>query len=118
MDIQAFKAYCSGKKGVTAYFPFDEETLVYKVGSKMFALTNINSDVFRMNLKCSPSMTGDLRSAYPAIKPGYHMNKEHWNTIEADGSIPEEKLYWLIDLSYDLVLKGLKKQEREGIMKL
>ena len=115
MNLQDFRDYCLKKNGVAEYFPFDEETLVFKVGSKMFALTNINNSVFEVNLKCEPIMSEDLRREYSAIKPGYHMNKKHWNTITIDNSIPEDKVRFLIDLSYDLVFRGLKKSEREGI---
>lgn len=118
MNLQQFRCYCTAKKGVTEAFPFDDETLVIKVGSKMFALTNIKSDSFWINLKCDPLMAIDLRREYECIKPGYHMNKVHWNTIEVDGTLNEEKLHWLIDLSYDLVYKGLKKTEKVLIEQL
>lgn len=116
MDLKQFKSYCLSKKGVTEAFPFDEETLVLKVGSKMFALTNITNPILEINLKCDPFMSQDLRREYKAIKPGYHMNKTHWNTITIDGSVPEEKIYFLIDLSYELVFKGLTKNEKNNII--
>jgi predicted DNA-binding protein (MmcQ/YjbR family) len=112
MDLKEFKNYCLNKKGVTENFPFDDETLVLKVGSKMFALTNINKPILEINLKCDPFMAQDLRKEYSSITPGYHMNKTHWNTIVVDRTIPEDKLLFLIDLSYDLVYKGLKKSEK------
>ncbi|WP_040214690.1 MmcQ/YjbR family DNA-binding protein [Clostridium polynesiense] len=117
MNLEILREYCAGKKGVTENFPFDEETLVFKVGSKMFALTNINSAEFSVSLKCDPFMAQDLRRNYAAIKPGYHLNKEHWNTITIDGSIEDKMIYFLIDHSYDLVYKGLKKAEKEAISK-
>lgn len=112
MNLKEFREYCLNKRGVTESFPFDEETLVLKVGSKMFALTNINKPILEINLKCDPFMAIDLRNAYSSIKPGYHMNKTHWNTVVVDGTIPEDKILFLIDLSYDLVYKGLKKSEK------
>jgi predicted DNA-binding protein (MmcQ/YjbR family) len=112
MDLKEFKNYCLSKKGVKETFPFDDETLVLKLSSKMFALTNINNPVLEISLKCDPLMAQDLRREYESIKPGYHLNKTHWNTIRVDGSIPEDKLLFLIDLSYDLVFKGLKKSEK------
>lgn len=112
MDLNEFKKYCLSKKGVIETFPFDDETLVLKVGSKMFALTNINSPILEINLKCDPLMAQDLRREYSSIKPGYHMNKTHWNTVVADGTVPEDKLLFLIDLSYDLVYRGLNKKEK------
>ena len=115
MDFQIFRNYCTGKKSVIEDFPFDDETLVFKVGSKMFALTNINKKPFQINLKCDPLIAQDLRTQYEAVKPGYHMNKRHWNTVEIDGTIPNDKIFWMIDISYDLVFKALKKSERETI---
>lgn len=112
MNLKEFKDYCMSKKGVTETFPFDDETLVLKVGSKMFALTNINNPILEINLKCDPFMSQDLRKEYSSIRPGYHMNKTHWNTVTVDGTIPEDKLLFLIDLSYGLVYKGLKKSEQ------
>jgi predicted DNA-binding protein (MmcQ/YjbR family) len=112
MDLKKFRNYCLAKKGVTESFPFDDETLVLKVGSKMFALTNVNKPIFEINLKCDPLMAQDLRREYSSIKPGYHMNKTHWNTITVDGTVTEDKILFLIDLSYDLVYKGLKKNEK------
>jgi predicted DNA-binding protein (MmcQ/YjbR family) len=112
MDLKEFRNYCLRKKGVTESFPFDDETLVLKVGSKMFALTNVNKPILEINLKCDPLMSQDLRREYSSIKPGYHMNKTHWNTITIDGTVPEDKVLFLIDLSYDLVYKGLTKNEK------
>lgn len=115
MDLKEFKSYCLNKKGVAETFPFDDETLVLKVGSKMFALTNITKPTLEINLKCDPMMSLDLRKEYSSIKPGYHMNKTHWNTITVDGTLPEDKLLFLIDLSYDLVYKGLSKNEKAAL---
>ena len=115
LSLETLKNYCLTKIGVTFCFPFDDETLVFKVGNKMFALTNINKPILEINLKCEPFMSEDLRRNFHAIKPGYHMNKKHWNTIVLDGSIPDEKILFLIDLSYDLVYKGLKKSEKEAL---
>ena len=117
IDLQQLKKYCLSKKGVSEDFPFDDETLVFKVGSKMFALTNIKEKELKINLKCDPMMAQDLRQEYEAIKPGYHMNKTHWNTVEIDGTINDNIIEMLIDISYDLVFKGLRKKEREEINK-
>jgi predicted DNA-binding protein (MmcQ/YjbR family) len=115
LSLQMFKNYCTSKNGVTECFPFDDETLVFKVSSKMFALTNINKPVLEINLKCEPFMSEDLRRDFPAITPGYHMNKKHWNTIILDGSIPDEKILFLVDLSFELVYSGLKKSEKQTL---
>jgi predicted DNA-binding protein (MmcQ/YjbR family) len=112
MDLREFRSYCLSKKEVTESFPFDEETLVLKVGSKMFALTNVNKPILEVSLKCDPLMAQDLRKEYSSIKPGYHLNKTHWNTITVDGTVTEDKILLLIDISYDLVYKGLKKAEK------
>ncbi|HEY8400199.1 MAG TPA: MmcQ/YjbR family DNA-binding protein [Cytophagaceae bacterium] len=113
MNIEDFRNYCLSKKGVTEEFPFDENTLVFKVMNKMFALTDV--DVFEsINLKCDPEEAVMLRERYNAVLPGYHMNKKHWNTIVMDGSISDKLVYQWIDHSYDLVVKGLtKKQQHE-----
>jgi len=116
MEFNTFKMYCLSKKGSTETFPFDDETLVFKVGSKMFALTNINDPKLSISLKCEPSLSIDLRKEFSSVKPGYHLNKTHWNTVDVDGSITDDKIFWLIDLSYDLVFKGLKKEEKDKIL--
>ena len=115
MTLEDFKKYCLNKKGVKEYFPFDDEVLVFKVASKMFALTNIKSSDFKISLKCEPLLSIDLRMDFSAIEPGYHLNKKHWNTISIDESIDDQRIYWLLDLSYDLVFKGLKKAEKAEI---
>lgn len=115
MDFNVLRSYCLKKKGVMEDFPFDTETLVFKVGSRMFALTNMNKLPLEVNLKCDPSLAVELRNESAAIKPGYHMNKKHWNTVVIDGSLDEGKIFWMIDMSYNLVLNSLKKSEREKI---
>jgi predicted DNA-binding protein (MmcQ/YjbR family) len=94
-------------------FPFDEVTMVFRVKKKMFALMNISESQLRINLKCNPDFAQELRSSFTAINPGYHMNKRHWNTITLDGSIDSDRISWLIGHSYDCVVAGLSKKERE-----
>ena len=113
MDIESFHAYCLSKKGVEETFPFDENTLVFKVMGKMFALTNLKAEVFRVNLKCDPEKAVELREEHPAIIPGWHMNKKHWNTVYFEEGLEDTLLIELINHSYDLVVKGLKKKDRE-----
>ena len=96
MDIEEFRKYCMAKKGVTESFPFDESTLVFKVGTKMFTCLDINKDILKVNLKCDPVVAMGLRDRYKAVTPGYYMNKLHWNTVEFDGSIPEDELKEMI----------------------
>ncbi|RLD49686.1 MAG: MmcQ/YjbR family DNA-binding protein, partial [Bacteroidetes bacterium] len=92
MNIEELRNYCLSKPGVTEGFPFDETTLVFKVMDKMFALTDTHSE-FSINLKCDPQKAIELREHYPTVKPGYHMNKKHWNTIWPDDSIDDFLIY-------------------------
>ena len=112
------RAYCGAKKGALEDFPFGEETLVFKVMGKMFALMPLDvppNKPHTINLKCDPELAQVLRQTYPAVQPGYHMNKQHWNTIICDGSIPDDEIYEMIDNSYTLVVKSLKKADREKL---
>lgn len=115
LTLQDIRKYCNSKKGVVEDFPFDFQTLVFKIGGKMFALTDIDSEELTLNLKCDPYVSLELRSRYSQITPGYHMNKKHWNSVIVDGSIPDKEILKLIDDSYNLVLKGLKKSIRAEI---
>lgn len=112
MNIEEIRTYCLAKKGVTEEFPFDETSLVYKVMGKMFLLTDLTSELW-INLKCDPSKAIDLRERYPAVQPGYHMNKKHWNTIYADGSVPDRIFRDWIDHSYNLVVEKLSRKQKE-----
>ena len=111
MNIEDFREYCIAKTAVTEEFPFDEVTLVFKVAGKMFALTGLDKD-FSINLKCDPERAIELREEHPAIQPGWHMNKKHWNTVYVDGSLKDDLLKELIDHSYELVVKSLSKKVR------
>ncbi len=114
MNIEEFRDYCIAKPGVTEGFPFGEDTLVFKVMDKMFALTDV--ELFKsVNLKCEPELAVKLRESFPAVQPGYHMNKKHWNTIEMDGSVSNEQVRKWVDHSYDLVVAGLPKKVREEL---
>lgn len=117
MDIEQFREYCLAKKGVTEDFPFDEMTLCVRVMGKIFAITGLDSDNFRVNLKCDPDDALELREQYPEVQPGWHMNKKHWNTVDFEGALDERTLRRLIDHSYEQVLKTLKKAEREALEK-
>ena len=117
LNIEDLRNYCLQKKGVTETFPFDNQTLVFKVMDKMFALTNV--DAFEsINLKCDPEKAIELRENYHAVKPGYHMSKKHWNTVTIDGSIDEARLKEWIDDSYDLVVLKLTKKDKEALKAL
>ena len=113
MNIQQFYEFCLSKKGVTEHFPFDQDTLVFKVGGKMFALTSLKeweNGSPSLNLKCDPQKTLELRATYEAINPGWHMNKIHWNTVYCNSDVPDKMMYELIQHSYDLVFKSLPKK--------
>lgn len=113
--LEALRHYCLSKPGSYEDFPFGPGTLVFKVKGKMFAACNAEGLPVGVNLKCEPELAELLRGKYPAVQPGYHMNKRHWNTVELDGTVPEQELRQLIDLSYELVVKTLKKSERESL---
>ena len=114
--LEQIRSYCSKKAGCQETFPFDNKTLVFKVGNKMFALCDIHSMPLRLNLKCKPEFAELLREKYQAVTPGYHMNKKHWNTVSFDGSIPDSDLLYLIDHSYELVFKSLPKALQEKLL--
>lgn len=118
MDIQQYFDYCLAKKGVTEHFPFDEDTLVFKVGGKMFALASLSEwekGSAAVNLKCDPDHALELRAQYEGIQPGYHMSKAHWNTVTINGDVPDPFVRTLIDHSYELVLKSLPKKAQAEI---
>lgn len=113
MNIEELREYCLSKSAVSEGFPFDEETLVFKVLDKMFLLTNITGDL-RMNVKCDPEKAIELREMHSSVLPGYHMNKKYWNTIVIDGSESDKQLMEWIDDSYDqVVAKMTKKKQNE-----
>jgi len=114
MHIESFRDYCIMKSGVTEEFPFDETTLVFKVGGKMFAMTDLESD-FTIALKCDPEYAIELREHYSAITPAYHMSKIHWINVHEAASFDEKLLMKLIDDSYNLVFSKLPKKLRDLI---
>ena len=115
MNIEDIREYCMIKKGVTEDFPFDEETLVLKVLGKMFALISLEKIPLQLNLKCDPELAVELREKYESVLPGYHMNKKYWNSIIVDGTLRNKLIYRWIDDSYNLVVKGLGKTEKEKL---
>ena len=121
MNLETYYEYCLSKKGVTEHFPFDEDTLVFKVGGKMFALSSLiqwekgNPSV---NLKCDPERAQELRAEYDAIQPGFHMSKVHWNTIIVNVGVSDALFKELMDHSYELVFKSLTKKLQTEIQEL
>ncbi|OUS76502.1 MmcQ-like protein [Paenibacillus sp. MY03] len=105
-------AYCKGLNGAMEDYPFGPDPLVMKVGGKMFALIGTNGSVDNISLKCEPHMAELLRMEHEAVKPGYHLNKKHWNTVTIDGSVPDNDIKEMIRHSYELVVKGLTKAQR------
>lgn len=114
MNIEELREYCLSLKGVTEGFPFDESTLVFKVAGKIFCMTDLVDD-FSINLKNDPKKNIELREHFRAIKPGYHMNKQHWNTVEVDGSISDEMIKNLVNESYALVVRKLPKKMQQEL---
>jgi predicted DNA-binding protein (MmcQ/YjbR family) len=112
MDLAQFREYCLGKPGATEGTPFGPDVPVYKVGGKMFALAALDEMPTTVNLKCDPDWALDLRDRYEQVRPGYHMNKKHWNTVEIDSGIPGNELRKMIDHSYELVAASLPKARR------
>ena len=125
MDAAALRDLCLGFPGAYDDFPFGPETSVFKVraavsggpraGAKMFALSALAEADLSVNLKCEPALAEQLRAAHPEISGAWHMNKKHWNTVILDGTIPDDDILDMVDESYRLVVKGLKKAEREEL---
>ena len=121
MNLEDYYEYCLSKKGVTEHFPFDKDTLVFKVGGKMFALSSLaqwEKGEPSINLKCDPDRAQELRAEYNDIRPGFHMSKLHWNTITVNGELSNGFIKQLIDHSYDLVFKSLTKKLQTEIKEL
>lgn len=110
MNIEQLRDYCLCLPGVSEHFPFDETTLVFKVNGKMFALTDLEGPL-SVNLKCDPETAIELRERYPAVLPGYHMNKLHWNTILIDGTISDQLITEWLDHSYKLIANPKTKNK-------
>ncbi|MEO9966345.1 MAG: MmcQ/YjbR family DNA-binding protein [Reichenbachiella sp.] len=117
INVESYRDYCLSKPGTSEGFPFDNSTLVFKVMGKMYALANIETFEF-INLKCDPERAVELRDQHPAIRPGYHMNKQHWNSVYPDGTLPDELIYELIDHSYTLIAASLPKKLKEELARL
>jgi predicted DNA-binding protein (MmcQ/YjbR family) len=115
VDRKALKQLCLGFAGAEETFPFGPATSVFKVAGKMFALSRLDGDPLSVSLKCDPLLAEELRAAHPAIVPGYHLNKRHWNTVVLDGSLPPQMIADLIEDSYDLVVSQLPRATRRAL---
>jgi predicted DNA-binding protein (MmcQ/YjbR family) len=115
VDRKALRRVCLSFAGSEETFPFSPDTSVFKVAGKMFALSRLGSQPLSVSLKCEPALAEELRAAHPAISPGYHLNKRHWNTVVIDGSLPEQMIADMIEDSYDLVVSRLPRARRRAL---
>ena len=116
MDVDSARQYLLSKPETLEDYPFGPEVAVMKVRGKMFATLSVSAGEGRMNLKCDPDQALALRDIFPAVLPGYHMNKKHWNTVCLNGTVPEGEVRRMIDHSYALVVRGLPKAVRDGML--
>ena len=115
MNAESIRKYALALPGAQESFPFGETTLVFRVKEKIFLLVALDADPLQFNAKCDPEKAMELREAYDAVKPGYHMNKKHWNTIIIDGSISSKLIKEMIDDSYNLIVQSLPKKIRDDL---
>ncbi len=116
MDLSSLRDYLGAKPGASEDLPFGPEVLVLKVVGKMFALIAWQEMPLTLSLKAEPQQALLWRELYPAVTPGYHLNKQHWNTVRLDGSVPDEVLRRMMDDSWQQVVAGLKKSERQALL--
>lgn len=115
MNARSLRASCLDKPAAIEDFPFGENVSVFKVGGKMFALSQLGAESLRVSLKCEPQLAESLRESYDAVLPGYHLNKRHWNTVVIDGSVPDDAVRDMIEDSYDLVVSKLAAATRRAL---
>jgi predicted DNA-binding protein (MmcQ/YjbR family) len=107
--------HCLTFPGAEETFPFTPGTSVFKVAGRMFALSRLSQTPLRVSVKCEPLLAEQLRNAHPAVLPGYHLNKRHWNTVVIDGSLPAQMVMDMIEDSYDLVVSGLSRSRQRAL---
>jgi predicted DNA-binding protein (MmcQ/YjbR family) len=115
VDATELRSWCLRQTGASEDFPFGPETSVFKVAGKMFALSALDRTPLEVSVKCDPDLAVALRDSHAAIRPGYHLNKRHWNTITLDGTLPDQLVRDLIEDSYDLVVSALSKRVRDSL---
>jgi predicted DNA-binding protein (MmcQ/YjbR family) len=115
MDAMELRAACLRRPGAVEDFPFGPQHSVFKVAGKIFALSALDRVPLEVSVKCEPELATELRRSYPAIRPGYHLNKRHWNTVTIDGSLPDRLVHDMIEDSYDLVVSALPRRVREQL---
>ena len=113
MDLESLRNYCLSKKSASEDMPFGEDTLVFRVLGKIFALTSLDTEGCRVNLKCNPDYAIELREKFEDIQPGYHMNKKHWNTVNCENGLDSTLIKSLIDHSYELIVQSMTKAQRD-----
>lgn len=121
MNLQQLYEFCLFKPKATEHFPFDESSLVFKIGAKIFALTSLKdweNENPTINLKCDPEKTIELRATFEGVNPGFHMNKTHWNTVTINSDVSDKMIYELINHSYDLVFRSLTTKTQAEILEL
>jgi len=117
MNIETIREYCLSRPAAEETLPFGPETIVYKVGGKIFLLMGLDEVELSFNVKCDPEKAIELREQYSCVLPGYHMNKKHWNTIVVDGSVSQSLIKEWIDDSYELVVQSLPPKKRDSLFK-
>lgn len=115
MDPGALRDHCLSFPGSAETFPFTPGTSVFKVADKIFAVTALGHRPLQVSVKCEPLLAEQLRQAHPAVRPGYHLSKRHWNTVTVDGSLPDQMIRDMIEDSYDLVVSGLSQSRRRAL---
>jgi predicted DNA-binding protein (MmcQ/YjbR family) len=115
VDAGELRDSCLAHAGAVEEFPFGPETSVFKVAGKIFALSALDRAPLAVSVKCEPELAEQLRNTYPAIRPGYHLNKRHWNTVTVDGDLPDQLVRDLIEDSYDLVVSALPRRVRDEL---
>jgi predicted DNA-binding protein (MmcQ/YjbR family) len=115
MRATELRDHCLSFRGSTETFPFGPDTSVFKVAEKIFAISALRRQPLQISLKCDPLLAPQLREAHPAIAPGYHLNKRHWNTVTVDGSLPDQMLKDMVEDSYDLVVSRLSQARQRAL---
>lgn len=115
MKTEELRKHCLSLAGAEETFPFGPETSVFKVGGKIFALSRLDATPLRVSLKCEPGLAEQLRKAHDAVRPGYHLNKRHWNTVTIDGSLRHETIRDMVEDSYDLIVSKLPRARRRAL---
>jgi predicted DNA-binding protein (MmcQ/YjbR family) len=115
MTARELRDHCLAFAGAEETFPFGPQTSVFKVAGKVFALSALDHSPLRVSLKCEPGLAEQLREAHPAVSPGYHLNKRHWNTVIVDGSLPDAMIADMVEDSYDLIVSRLSRARRRAL---